>query len=152
MTDFHRSLDRALEREDLATPRWVVPEPLENPYIPALPNSWQTLGYLDEAHEWPATTFRETVDRITDQMIADLRLGEARAAGFAIDSTTAYDDLQDRINRAIIHRDDATITFRINPQPLRYDRSWITDLDEPVAYDGFGAPLYAHQLPAEGTE
>lgn len=29
----------------------------------------------------------------------------------------------------------------------------IVDVDEiPVAYDGFGAPLYAHQLPAEGTE
>lgn len=24
--------------------------------------------------------------------------------------------------------------------------------DEPVAYDGYGAPLYAHQIPAEGTE
>lgn len=23
---------------------------------------------------------------------------------------------------------------------------------EPVAYDGFGAPLYAHQVPPEGTE
>lgn len=22
----------------------------------------------------------------------------------------------------------------------------------PLAYDGFGAPLYAHQIPAEGTE
>lgn len=26
------------------------------------------------------------------------------------------------------------------------------DLDEPVAYDGFGAPLYAHQIPARGQE
>lgn len=24
--------------------------------------------------------------------------------------------------------------------------------EEPVAYDGFGAPLYAHQIPPEGTE
>lgn len=153
MSDFFHSLDRALAREDLATPQWFAPEPLENPSgIPPLPNSWVELGYVDEIQEWPASPLRQMIDRITDRITVDLKLGEAAAAGFAIDSTTAYDDLQDRINRAIIRRDDTTITFRVNPQPLHYNRSWVTDLDEPVAYDGFGAPLYAHQLPAEGTE
>lgn len=29
---------------------------------------------------------------------------------------------------------------------------WPVREEEPIGYDGFGAPLYAHQIPPEGTE
>lgn len=105
MTDFHHSLDRALDDE--------------HPY------AWAPPADTSIVDNFPRT---ESADhqQWLDDSLWDMALEEA----------VAYDDF-------MLYRSDAWRAYlRRNPP----------ELDEPVAYDGFGAPLYAHQIPAEGTE
>ena len=115
------------------------------------PEGRQDAGYIDET--WEATDLREIQSKIN----RDLTALAARMTGPAL-----FEERGDRYD--IRYRDRSFLDYVADPPSERfYSNGWIKhwmagltpealDPDEPVAYDGFGAPLYAHQLPPEGTE
>ena len=110
MTDFHESLDRALDEEHPYA--WTPPADR------SIVESWPVIGYVDEVHEFKLEDLRPLMDKV-NRDIANM-IAHTNAYSFPI---TRWTDGQG---------------------------GWLDD--EPVAHDGFGAPLYAHQIPAEGTE
>lgn len=144
MSDFHASIDRALEAMDgspLAS-RYFMPEPLENPLgVPPLSGAWVELGYVDEVQEWPRADLIPLMKRINE------RVAERAMAinAFAVRRSPSYDDSW--FPRDTSFLDDFDPNEHIRAMRF-YSNAWIGDLMGPMP----GTPLCELEVPAEGVE
>lgn len=58
-------------------------------------------------------------------------------------------EIQAKVNADLVRLVEAQQRGYITPEDMAIDAGF---MEEPVGYDGFGAPLYQHQIPPEGTE
>lgn len=112
MTDFHRSLDRAIARDE------------QDPHT-----------------DWGLADVRPLIDEINEDiaaMVAVLDDNDLPGMWTASDFTGGDPDERSYVQRGWITEDD-----------IAEGAGFKRIMEEPVAYDGFGAPLYAHQLASD---